>query len=184
MNKENSAQKQVILPRPWQIALGEDMQVGAIVKGKITIIRDFGVVIEIEPGIEGMIRITEVSWYIPINTYKYFKLNQEVEAKIIWLDREEKRMYLSIKQMTEDPWNKITQKYPLSSCHIGLVKKITPYGIFVELEYGIVGMILLADLSLTKKYNYPSEFIQKGQSIEVVILKIDTVNRKLTLNHK
>lgn len=185
MNKENSSQKYVTLPRPWAVALGEDMYVGAIVKGRVTIIRDFGVVIEIMPGIEGLLRVPEVTWAnTPINIRDHFKLGQEVQAKIKWLDRDEKRMYLSIKQMTEDPWNKIIEKYPLWSCHIGLVKKITPYGIFVELDYGIMGMILLNDIPLEKRNILPSELIQKGQNIEVVILNIDIPNRKLFLGYK
>jgi len=115
---------------------------------------------------------------------KAFKRNQEVQAKIIWLDREEKRIYLSIKQLTEDPWNKISEKYPLKSRHIGVVKNLTSFGVFIELEYGIGGMIPISDLSWTKQYTHPSEFTQKGQSLEVVILKIDVVNRKLSLGHK
>ena len=183
MSKAN-VPKNHFVPRSWEVALSEEMKEGAIVKGRIGDIRDFGATLEIMPGIEGFIRVTEVSWYEPIDMSNYFKLNQEVQAKIIWLDRENRRMYLSIKQLTEDPWNKIIEKYLFKSRHTGVVKKISPFGVFVELEYGIGGMILLSDLSWTKQYNHPSEFTQIGQNIEVMILNIDVLNRKLSLGHK
>ena len=176
--------KKDFLPRPWKVELGEEFKEGAIVKGRIIDIEDFGACLEIMPGVEGLIRVPEVSWYEPINTRTYFKLNQEHQAKIIWINREDKRMYLSIKQLTPDPWDKITEKYPLNSHHTGLVKNITSFSIFIKLELGIGGVILLADLSQEKKYYHSTEFTQIGQSIEVVILNIDRVNRKLTLGYK
>ncbi len=183
MSKENVPQNH-FLPRSWEVPLREKMKEGAIVKGRIGEIRDFGATLEIIPGIEGFIRVPEVSWTESIDMRNHFKINQEVQAKIIWLDRENRRMYLSIKQLTEDPWNKITEKYPLKSRHTGVVKKIAPFGVFTELEYDICGMILLSDLSWTKQYNHPSEFTQIGQRIEVMILNLDVINRKLSLGHK
>lgn len=185
MDKSYNEKNKQLRPYPWKVELGEEMKEGAIIKGRIIDIKDYGVFLEVVPGVEGLIRVPEVTWSNQrISTREYFKLNQEYQAKIILLDRNNKRMYLSIKQLTDDPWNKIKEKYPLNSCHVGLVKHLMSFGVFVELEEGIGGMILISDLSWAKKYAHPSEFTKEDQSIEVVILSIDIFNRKLTLGYK
>lgn len=169
---------------PWDV-LGEEIQEGSVVKGRIVNIKDYGATLEIVPGVEGLILVPEVTWSNqPINAKEYFKIKQEYEAKIFMLDIDERRMYLSLKRLTDDPWNNIIEKYPLKSLHTGVVINLMSFGVFIELEYGIGGLIHISDLSWTKKYTHPSEFIQKGQSIEVVILNIDIVNRQLSLGHK
>lgn len=171
-------------PHPWEV-LAEEAKAGATVKGRIVNIEDYGAFLEIMPGVEGLIHVSEVTWSNqPINAREYFKLNEEHDAKIVTIDREERKMSLSIKQLTEDPWSKINEKFPLESRHVGLVKNLTPYGVFVELEEGIGGMVHISDLSWTKRYSHPSEFTKKGENIDVVILDIDQNNRKLSLGHK
>lgn len=185
MDKNYNRRDRQLLPAPWKAELSKEMKEGSIIKGRIVAIKDYGALLEITPGIEGLILLPEITWSNQkINIRAYFKLNQECHAKIIWLDRDNKRMYLSIKQMTDDPWSKITKKYPPNSRHTGLVKYLAPFGVFVELEDGIGGMIHLSNLSWTKKYTHPSEFTQQGQSIEVVILNIDAINRQIALGHK
>ncbi len=171
-------------PHPWEV-LGEEVKEGSTVKGRIVNIEDYGAFLEIMPGVEGLIHVSEVTWSNqPINAREYFKINQEYDAKIVTIDREDRKMSLSIKQLADDPWNSITDKFPIESRHKGLVKNLTPYGVFIELEEGIGGMIHISDLSWTKRYSHPSEFTKKGQNIDVVVLDVDQNNRKLSLGHK
>jgi len=173
-----------LTPHPWD-NLAEDINEGASVKGKIVNIEDYGAFLEIQPGIEGLIHVSEITWSSqPINAKEFFKMGDEYEAKIVTLDKEERKMSLSIKQLTEDPWESIEAKYPADSRHKGTVKNITPYGVFVELETGIGGMIHISDLSWIKRFNHPSEFTKVGEEIDVVVLSIDKENRKLALGHK
>ena len=171
-------------PHPWEI-LDETIQEGSVVKGKIVNIEDYGAFLEIQPGVEGLIHVSEVSWSNqPINAREFFKLGQEHEAKIVTIDREERKMSLSLKQLSLDPWSEIENQFPLGSQHSGEVKNLTPYGVFVELEEGIGGMVHISDLSWTKRYSHPSEFTKVGENIDIVILDIDKENRKLSLGHK
>ena len=171
-------------PHPWEV-LGEEVKEKSTVKGRIVNIEDYGAFLEIMPGVEGLIHVSEVTWSNqPINAREYFKINQEYDAKIVTIDREDRKMSLSIKQLADDPWNTITDKFPVESRHTGLVKNLTPYGVFIELEEGIGGMIHISDLSWTKRYSHPSEFTKKGQKIDVVVLDVDQNNRKLSLGHK
>ena len=173
-----------ILPHPWD-TLDPEIKEGSIVKGKIVNIEDYGAFLEIIPGVEGLIHVSEVTWSNqPVNARDYFKLGQEFEAKVVTIDREERKMSLSIKQMSEDPWNKIDEKYPIGSRHTGVVKNLTPYGVFVELEEGIGGMVHISDLSWTKRFSHPSEFTKVGENIDVVVLDINKDSRKLSLGHK
>jgi small subunit ribosomal protein S1 len=171
-------------PHPWEV-LDTDIQEGSVVKGKIVNIEDYGAFLEIKPGVEGLIHVSEVSWSNqPINAREFFKLDQEYEAKVVTIDKEERKMSLSLKQLTKDPWTDIETKYPLNSKHSGVVKNLTPYGVFVELEEGIGGMVHISDLSWTKRYGHPSEYTKVGAPIDVSILEIDIENRKLSLGHK
>jgi small subunit ribosomal protein S1 len=171
-------------PHPWEV-LGEEIQEGSVVKGKIVNIEDYGAFLEIKPGVEGLIHVSEVSWSNqPINAREYFKLGTMYEAKVVTIDREDRKMSLSIKQLQDDPWDQISEKFPEGSRHTGEVKNLTPYGVFVELENGIGGMIHISDLSWTKRYGHPSEFTKVGQDIDVMILDIDKDSRKLSLGHK
>lgn len=173
-----------LTPHPWD-NLPEEIQEGATVKGKVVNIEDYGAFLEVLPGVEGLVHVSEITWSSqPINAKEFFKMADEYEAKVVTLDKEERKMSLSIKQLTEDPWGTIEDKFPDGSRHKGVVKNITPYGVFVELELGIGGMIHISDLSWTKRYNHPSEFTKVGEEIEVVILSIDKENRKLSLGHK
>jgi small subunit ribosomal protein S1 len=169
---------------PWEV-LGEEISEGSVVKGKIVNIEDYGAFLEIMPGVEGLIHVSEVSWSNqPINAREYFTLGQELDAKIVTIDREDRKMSLSIKQLQKDPWSEIESRFPEGSRHTGEVKNLTPYGVFVELEEGIGGMVHISDLSWTKRYSHPSEFTKVGEDIEVVILDIDKDSRKLSLGHK
>ncbi len=171
-------------PHPWEV-LDESIQEGSVVKGKIVNVEDYGAFLEIQPGVEGLIHVSEVSWSNqPINAREFFKLNQEYEAKVVTIDREDRKMSLSLKQLTKDPWSEIEDKFPEGSRHSGEVKNLTPYGVFVEMEEGIGGMIHISDLSWTKRYQHPSEFTKMGETIQVMILDIDKDNRKLSLGHK
>ncbi|SFV34168.1 small subunit ribosomal protein S1 [Thermoflavifilum thermophilum] len=173
-----------LMPHPWD-TLPENIKEGARVKGKVVNIEDYGAFLEILPGVEGLVHVSEVSWAsTPVNAKEFFKLGDEHEAVIVTLNREERKMSLSIKQLTPDPWENIEEKYPVDSRHKGIVKNLTPYGVFVELEPGIGGMIHISDLSWTKRYNHPSEYTKPGEEIEVVILNIDKQSRKLSLGHK
>jgi len=173
-----------LTPHPWDV-LPEDITEGATVKGKVVNIEDYGAFLEIQPGVEGLVHVSEITWAnTPINAKEFFTLNDEYEAKVVTLDKESRKMSLSIKQLTEDPWNTIEDKFPEHSKHNGLVKNITPYGVFVELEPGIGGMIHISDLSWLKRFNHPSEYVKVGDNIDTVILSIDKENRKLQLGHK
>ncbi len=171
-------------PHPWDV-LDEKIEEGSTVKGKIVNIEDYGAFLEITPGVEGLIHVSEVSWSNqPVNAREFFTVGQDFEAKVVTISREERKMSLSLKQLTKDPWEEIESKLPIESRHKGVVKNLTPYGVFVELQEGIGGMVHISDLSWTKRYNHPSEFTKVGQEIEVVILEIDKENRKLSLGHK
>lgn len=173
-----------LTPHPWE-TLPATITEGAVVKGRVVNIEDYGAFLEVMPGVEGLVHVSEISWAnTPVNAKESFKEGEECEAKIVTLDRNARKMSLSIKQLTEDPWSTIEVKYPLNSRHNGLVKNITPYGVFVELEAGIGGMIHISDLSWLKRFNNPSEYTRIGNRIDVVILNIDKGNRKLQLGHK
>jgi small subunit ribosomal protein S1 len=171
-------------PHPWDV-LDDTIKEGAVVKGRIVNIEDYGAFLEIEPGVEGLIHVSEVSWSNqPVNAREFFKVGTEHEAKVVTIDREDRKMSLSLKQLTRDPWSEIEARYPEGSRHNGEVKNLTPYGVFVELEEGIGGMIHISDLSWTKRYSHPSEFTGVGEKVDVMILEIDKENRKLSLGHK
>jgi small subunit ribosomal protein S1 len=173
-----------LTPHPWDV-LPENIKEGEIVKGRVVNIEDYGAFLEILPGVEGLVHVSEITWAnSPINAKEFFKLGDEYEAKIVTLDKDNRKMSLSIKQLSEDPWSTIETKFPEGSKHTGLVKNITPYGVFVELAPGIGGMIHISDLSWLKRFNHPSEYTKVGENIEVVILGIDKDNRKLQLGHK
>jgi len=171
-------------PHPWE-TLTTDFQVGSKVSGKIVNIEDYGAFLELQPGVEGLIHVSEVTWSnTPVNSKEFFKLGDTMEAVVMTVDREERKMSLSLKRLLPDPWEKINEKYPVGSKHTGKVANITPYGVFVELEDGIGGMVHISDLSWTKRFNHPSEFTKTGNNLDVVILNIDLNDRKLTLGHK
>ncbi|MGZ4019529.1 MAG: 30S ribosomal protein S1, partial [Flavisolibacter sp.] len=173
-----------LTPHPWDV-LPETIQEGTIVKGKVVNIEDYGAFLEIMPGVEGLVHVSEITWAnTPINAKEFFKLGDEHEAKVVTLDKESRKMSLSIKQLSQDPWSDIETKFPEGSRHTGVVKNITPYGVFVELTSGIGGMIHISDLSWLKRFNHPSEYTKVGENIDVVILGIDKDNRKLQLGHK
>jgi small subunit ribosomal protein S1 len=173
-----------LTPHPWDV-LPENIREGEIVKGRVVNIEDYGAFLEILPGVEGLVHVSEITWSnSPINAKEFFKLGDEYEAKIVTLDKDNRKMSLSIKQLSEDPWSTIEVKFPEGSKHTGLVKNITPYGVFVELAPGIGGMIHISDLSWLKRFNHPSEYTKVGEHIDVVILGIDKDNRKLQLGHK
>ncbi|TMI93232.1 MAG: 30S ribosomal protein S1, partial [Bacteroidetes bacterium] len=173
-----------LTPHPWDV-LPETISEGNIVKGRVVNIEDYGAFLEIQPGVEGLVHVSEITWAnTPINAKEFFKLGDEHEAKIVTLDKGNRKMSLSIKQLSPDPWNEIETKFPVESRHKGLVKNITPYGVFVELAPGIGGMIHISDLSWLKRFNHPSEYTKVGEHIDIVILSIDKDNRKLQLGHK
>lgn len=173
-----------LTPHPWEV-LGIDISEGSIIKGKIVNVEDYGAFLEVSPGVEGLIHVSEVSWSNqPVAARDFFKLGQEYEAKVVTIDRDDRKMSLSLKQLQEDPWNEIDTNYPVGSRHTGSVKNLTPYGVFVEISNGIGGMVHISDLSWTKRFSHPSEFTKVGEEIEVVILEIDKDNRKLSLGHK
>jgi small subunit ribosomal protein S1 len=171
-------------PHPWQV-LEADIGETSVVKGKIVNIEDYGAFLEIIPGVEGLIHVSEVTWSNqPVNARDYFTLGTETEAKVVTIDRDERKMSLSIKQLSSDPWSSIGDKFPVGKKFTGEVKNLTPYGVFVELEEGIGGMVHISDLSWTKRYSHPSEFTKVGESIDIQILEIDQEHRKLSLGHK
>jgi len=173
-----------LTPHPWDV-LGDAIAEGNVVKGRVVNIEDYGAFLEIQPGVEGLVHVSEITWAnTPINAKEFFKLGDEHEAKIVTLDKDSRKMSLSIKQLTADPWNDIETKFPEGSRHDGLVKNITNYGVFVELAPGIGGMIHISDLSWLKRFNHPTEYTKVGQHIDVMILGIDKDNRKLQLGHK
>ena len=173
-----------LTPHPWD-TLTENLKEGEIVKGRVVNIEDYGAFLEIMPGVEGLVHVSEITWAnTPINAKEFFKLGDEYQAKVVTLDKDTRKMSLSIKQMTEDPWSTIEQRFPEGSKHKGVVKNITPYGVFVELSTGIGGMIHISDLSWLKRFNNPNEYTRVGNEIEVVIMNIDKEGRKLQLGHK
>ncbi|WP_033147987.1 30S ribosomal protein S1 [Prevotella sp. P6B1] len=173
-----------LTPHPWD-ALDADLKVGDHVKGKVVVIADYGAFVEIQPGVEGLIHVSEMSWSQHLRSAQEFlKVGDEVEAVILTLDRDERKMSLGIKQLREDPWEAIETKYPVGSKHTAKVRNFTNFGVFVELEEGVDGLIHISDLSWTKKVKHPSEFTQVGEQIEVVVLDIDKENRRLSLGHK
>ncbi|MEQ8422046.1 MAG: 30S ribosomal protein S1 [Arenibacter algicola] len=169
---------------PWD-ALSEDIKIGDKVKGKVVVIADYGAFIEVAEGVEGLIHVSEMSWSTHLRSAQDFvKVGDEVEAVVLTLDREDRKMSLGIKQLTPDPWTDITSKYPVGSKHKGIVRNFTNFGVFVELEEGIDGLIYISDLSWTKKIKHPSEFVTVGDTLEVEVLELDVEGRKLSLGHK
>jgi small subunit ribosomal protein S1 len=173
-----------LTPHPWDV-LPETISEGAIVTGRVVNIEDYGAFLEILPGVEGLVHVSEITWAnTPINAKEFFKLGDEHQAKVVTLDKGSRKMSLSIKQLSEDPWSTIETQFAEGSRHGGVVKNITPYGVFVELAPGIGGMIHISDLSWLKRFNHPSEYTKVGENIDVVILAIDKDARKLQLGHK
>ena len=173
-----------LTPHPWD-ALDANLKVGDKVKGKVVVIADYGAFVEIQPGVEGLIHVSEMSWSQHLRSAQDFlSVGDEVEAVILTLDRDERKMSLGIKQLKEDPWEAIEVKYPVGSKHTAKVRNFTNFGVFVELEEGVDGLIHISDLSWTKKVKHPSEFTQVGSEIDVVVLDIDKDNRRLSLGHK
>ncbi|MGB2231763.1 MAG: 30S ribosomal protein S1 [Flavobacteriaceae bacterium] len=169
---------------PWE-ALADDVNVGDKVKGKVVVIADYGAFIEVAEGVEGLVHVSEMSWSTHLRSAQDFvSVGDEVEAVILTLDREERKMSLGIKQLTPDPWTDITAKYPVGSKHSGIVRNFTNFGVFVELQEGIDGLIYISDLSWTKKIKHPSEFCNVGDTLDVVVLELDVEGRKLSLGHK
>ena len=173
-----------LTPHPWD-ALNPDLKVGDHVQGKVVVMADYGAFVEIAPGVEGLIHVSEMSWSQHLRSAQDFmKVGDEVEAVILTLDREERKMSLGIKQLKDDPWENIETKYPVGSKHTARVRNFTNFGVFVEIEEGVDGLIHISDLSWTKKIKHPSEFTQIGADIEVAVLEIDKENRRLSLGHK
>src|SRR5246127_951444 len=169
---------------PWD-GLSADLKVGDKVKGKVVVLADYGAFIEVQPGVEGLIHVSEMSWSQHLRTAQDFlKVGQEVEAVVLTLDREERKMSLGVKQLTPDPWSFITTKYPKGSRHTGTVRNFTNFGVFVELEEGVDGLVHISDLSWSKKIKHPSEFTKVGDKMDVSVLEIDAENRRLSLGHK
>jgi len=169
---------------PWE-SLNTALEVGSKVKGKIVTVADYGAFLEIIPGVEGLIHVSEMSWSQNLRSpQEFLKVGDEIEAQILTLDRDERKMSLGIKQLTPDPWKNITERYPVGSKQTAVVKNMTNFGVFVELEEGIDGLIHISDLSWSKKINHPNEFTKVGETLEVVVLELDEENRKLSLGHK
>jgi len=169
---------------PWE-SLDKDLAVGSKVKGKIVTVADYGAFLEIIPGVEGLIHVSEMSWSQNLRSpQEFLKVSDEIEAEILTLDREERKMSLGIKQLTPDPWKNIVERYPVGSKQTAVVKNMTNFGVFVELEEGIDGLIHISDLSWSKKINHPNEFTKVGEKLDVVVLELDEENRKLSLGHK
>ncbi len=173
-----------LTPHPWD-SLDTNLKIGDKVKGKVVVIADYGAFIEIAPGVEGLIHVSEMSWSQHLRTAKDFlKVGDEVEAVILTLDRDERKMSLGMKQLIPDPWEKISERYPVGSKHTASVRNFTNFGIFVEIEEGVDGLIHISDLSWSKKIKHPAEFTKIGEDIEVVVLDVDVENRRLSLGHK
>lgn len=173
-----------LTPHPWD-SLNADLKIGDTVKGKVVVIADYGAFIEILPGVEGLIHVSEMSWSQHLRTaHDFLKVSEEVEAVILTLDREERKMSLGIKQLKPDPWANIASKYAINTKHSAVVRNFTNFGIFVELEEGVDGLIHISDLSWSKKIKHPAEFTKIGETIEVVVLEVDAENRRLSLGHK
>jgi small subunit ribosomal protein S1 len=171
---------------PWD-ALAETVSIGSKVKGKVVNVADYGAFLELQPGVEGLIHVSEMSWSQHLrNPQDFLKVGDEIEAVVLTIDKGERKMSLGIKQMTEDPWNKkdINEKYAVGTKHKGLVRNLTTFGLFVEMEEGIDGLVHVSDLSWTKKIKHPSEFVKVGDSLEVVVLELDVANKRLSLGHK
>jgi small subunit ribosomal protein S1 len=169
---------------PWD-ALDQELKIGDRVKGKVVVIADYGAFIEILPGVEGLIHVSEMSWSTHLRSAQDFmKVGAEVEAEILTLDRDDRKMSLGLKQLTTDPWADISEKYPAKSKHTGIVRNFTNFGVFVELEEGVDGLVHISDLSWTKKVKHPSEFTSIGANLDIVVLDLDTENRRLSLGHK
>ena len=173
-----------LTPHPWD-ALDPNLKEGDHVHGKVVVIADYGAFVEVVPGVEGLIHVSEMSWSQHLRSAQDFlKVGQEVEAVVLTLDREQRKMSLGLKQLMPDPWLTITEKYPVGSKHTAVVRNFTNFGIFVELEEGVDGLIHISDLSWSKKIKHPAEFTKIGDSIEVVVLEVDAENRRLSLGHK
>lgn len=173
-----------LTPHPWEV-LPEDITEGAVVSGRVVNIEDYGAFVEIMPGVEGLIHISEISWgNQSVNAKEFFTMNQDVEARVVTIDRADRKMSLSIKQLTADPWSEIDLQFPVGEKHTGTVKNMTNYGIFVELSEGVGGMVHISDLSWTKRYAHPSEFTKVGDTIDVVVLDVDKEKRQISLGHK
>ena len=173
-----------LTPHPWD-ALDANLKVGDTVKGKVVVVADYGAFVEIAPGVEGLIHVSEMSWSQHLRSAQDFlKVGDEVEAKVLTLDREERKMSLGMKQLMPDPWASIAERYPVGSKHTATVRNFTNFGIFVELEEGVDGLIHISDLSWSKKIKHPAEFTKVGETIEVVVLDVDQENRRLSLGHK
>jgi small subunit ribosomal protein S1 len=169
---------------PWE-ALDADLKVGDKVKGKVVVIADYGAFIEVSQGVEGLIHVSEMSWSTHLRSAQDFvKIGDEVDAVVLTLDREDRKMSLGIKQLTQDPWTDITTKFPVGSKHSGTVRNFTNFGVFLELEEGIDGLIYISDLSWTKKIKHPSDFVSVGDKLDVVVLELDVEGRKISLGHK
>ena len=169
---------------PWD-ALSADLKVGDRVKGKVVVLADYGAFVEVAPGVEGLIHVSEMSWSTHLRSAGDFvKVGDEVEAEVLTLDREDRKISLGMKQLSQDPWSNIETKYPVGSKHVGTVRNFTNFGVFVELEEGIDGLIYISDLSWTKKIKHPSEFCAVGDKLDVVVLELDTAARRLSLGHK
>ena len=169
---------------PWE-ALNTDLKVGDKVKGKVVVLADYGAFIEVSEGVEGLIHVSEMSWSTHLRSAQDFvKVGDEVEAQVLTLDREERKMSLGMKQLHPDPWTDITTKYPVGSTHTGTVRNYTNFGVFVELEEGIDGLVYISDLSWTKKIKHPSDFVTVGDKLDVQVLELDVEGRKLNLGHK
>lgn len=182
--KRISLGRKQLEPHPWE-KLGDELAEGAVVKGKVVNVEDYGAFLEVQTGVEGLVHVSEVSWSNhPINAREFFSPGQELEAKIVSIDKEERKMSLSLKQMTADPWENVDQKYPVGSRQKGQVRNITNYGVFVELDEFIGGMVHVSDLSWLKRYNHPNEFTKPGEDIEVIVMEVDREARKVSLSHK
>jgi len=182
--KRISLGKKQLDPHPWQ-QLDETIIAGSTIRGRVVNVEDYGAFLEVQPGVEGLIHVSEVSWSNhPINAREFFQPGQEVEAKVVSVDREERKMSLSLKQLTPDPWEKVEEKYPVGSKQIGQVRNITNFGVFVELDEYIGGMVHVSDLSWLKRYNHPGEFVKANDKLDVVVMEIDKESRKVSLSHK
>ncbi|MDD4919404.1 MAG: 30S ribosomal protein S1 [Bacteroidales bacterium] len=173
-----------LTPHPWD-SLGDNITIGTVVKGRVVVIADYGAFVEVQPGVEGLIHVTEISWSSHLRSAQDFlKVGQEVDAVVLTIDKEERKMSLGIKQLKPDPWASINEKYPVDSRHTAMVRNFTNFGIFVELEEGVEGLVHISDLSWSKKVKHPSEFTSIGENLDVVVLEVDQDNRRLRLGHK